>query len=278
MGHLQTGGMQQMSAHLSLRLPISFSSVNMIPDDGVSGVGGMDPNLVCATCSNFNLDQAGQVARLKNAKAGKGRFSGGEHGHFLTVDAMTSDRSVPFSSGSGRMAVEIGEIPFFNFAGFELFHQALMGGICFGHKQDPTGFFIKAMNNSGPCDATDSREVTGAMVEKSMDESTGIVTGRGMNHDSGGFVQSQKVFILKKDIELVTLRDEGHGDDGGKANLDFLTYCKLVLGLNGLAIETDVALLDEVLNTSSTQAKGPGEDLVQSRSDIFLTDDIRFTF
>jgi len=62
------------------------------------------------------------------------------------------------------------------------------------------------MDNSGPRNAADPGQISGAMMEKRIDERSVQIAGSRVNHQPGGFVHHQQVFVLEHDGQRDVLR------------------------------------------------------------------------
>ena len=94
-------------------------------------------------------------------------------------------------------------------------------------------------------DAADAAQLAGAMVQQGVDERVLLVPGAGMHDDVRRLVEDEQVLVLEQNFQrdVLGLRGGGHGLRPVDFNL--LAGVRMVRGLDGLAVDADVALFDE---------------------------------
>ena len=94
------------------------------------------------------------------------------------------------------------------------------------------------------------------MVQQRVDERVFLVAGGGMHDESGGFVQHEQRLVLEQNVQRHFLRLRLGGPGVRPVDFNFLAGARRVRGFGGLAVDADVALLDEALQRAT---RGGGE-------------------
>ena len=125
-----------------------------------------------------------------------------------------------------------------------------MGRVRFGHNDDPRGIFIKTVDQTGPCPAADSGEIM-TMGEEGMDQGSGVMTGRGVHHQTGRFVQDNDRRILIQDIQRDGFRDEFKGFRGGNTTDQVVAGADLVVRFDPLSVDMYFAFFNQTLDSGA---------------------------
>ena len=92
------------------------------------------------------------------------------------------------------------EISFIDCARGELFRQIAMSFVVFRDDQAPARVFIKPVNDPGAFLAANAGQFW-KMMKKRVHQSSGTVSGAGMNDQPGLLVDYDQIVILMKNIE-----------------------------------------------------------------------------
>ena len=171
-------------------------SINLVPHHGIPQGGQMDPDLMGPPRFDSYVKEGSHAISFPDLPAGNGAFPlAALRRHLLSLDGMPPHRQVDNSFIIRNIPINQGQVMLFHLPGLEMFRQGPMNLIGFGHNHESRGVFVEAMDNAGPEDAADSREIM-AVVKKGIDEGALTIARPGMNHQSGLFVDHQEERIL----------------------------------------------------------------------------------
>ena len=89
------------------------------------------------------------------------------------------------------------------------------------------------------------------MMQQRVDECVFLVSGRGMHHQPGRFVQNQQRFVLEKDVERNFLGLRFSRPDYRPVDFDLLAGARTVRGFDCVTVDADVALFDQSFECNS---------------------------
>src|SRR5947199_6758020 len=139
-----------------LRAPdLTRSAIERVSSHWMSDGRKMHPNLVCAASLNPDLKQrkfaVTAVDLLQNFPVGNGFASlAAARGHALAAHTVAADRSRNCVLRVKHPSVHQREVDFFCFPPGKLLGQFTMRFIGFGHYDQPAGFFIEPVHDTGP--------------------------------------------------------------------------------------------------------------------------------
>ena len=128
-----------------------------------------------------------------------------------------------------------------------------MGRIGLRHHQTAGSILIQPVNNPGPLNSSNPRQLALAVMQERIDHSPIGIARSWMNDHAMGLVDDNQVLILVQDTDGNVLRDmlqrHGFGDD----YLDEIAVLHAVSGLGRLTIQGDVLLPDQGLDSGARQ-------------------------
>ena len=74
-----------------------------------------------------------------------------------------------------------------------------MRRIVLGDDQEAGRVFVEAVNDPGPFDAADPGQAFSAMGNQRVDQGTGLVSGRRMDHETRRLVDDEQVVVFVDD-------------------------------------------------------------------------------
>src|ERR1035437_9228442 len=89
------------------------------------------------------------------------------------------------------------------------------------------------------------------MMQQRVDERVFFVAGGGMHDESGGLVDDEQRFVLEKKIERNLLRLRLSGPGFRPMDFDFVAGVRMMRGFDDLAVDANVAFLDEPLQRAA---------------------------
>ena len=215
------------------------SPVQGVAGHGAAGGGSVDADLVGAAGEKFQLQQGGAGPGAHDFPVGAGRPSLGSHRHFLPVNGVAADRTLPGTDLSLRPAENKREIGLLGLAVLELAAEFAVGRLGFGGHENAGRFQVQAVNDAGPVRAAAGGELARAVVEQGGGEGSGGSTGTRMDGQAGRFVEHDDIGILVQDIERNGFRFDMPGLGGGNPDRHGGTGGKKITGLDGLAVAFD---------------------------------------
>jgi hypothetical protein len=139
------------------------------------------------------------VEGFDHAEGGSGAAATvGPHCHPLPIDGMAPDRHVDDAFTPGRDAQHEGQVFLLHGPGRELAGQGAMGFIVLGHHEEARRAAIETVDDPGPEDAADARQVAQA-VEQRVDQRSGRRPGPGVHDEAGRLVDDHEVLVLVHD-------------------------------------------------------------------------------
>jgi hypothetical protein len=142
--------------------------------------------------------------------------------------------------------------------------------VVFGDEDETAGQLVEAMDDARAEIAADFGEFI-QVEEQGVNESAAIArlvggTGSCVDHHTGGFVDDGEVFIFVEDVEGNVFGSGVKGRGLGRAfYLDGFSAVEFLLGLCQIAVDADLASLDEELDAGSGDVgEGLGEVLVEA--------------
>lgn len=165
--------------------------------------------------------------------------------HALAVRWMPGNGGADFAGFTREFTAHNRVVNFFDLPFGKLRGEREMRFVVFGDDEAAAGFLVEPMHDAGPGNAADAAERAPAMVEQGVDERVFLVSGGGMNDQSGGLVQNQQRFVLEKNGEWNFLRPRFGRPGVRPANFDLLARSRAVRGFGRMAIDTDVALFNQ---------------------------------
>ena len=184
---------------------LQASGVDGIAQQRESAMGQMHSNLMGAPGLQFDIEGGVMGKALTQAKVSERRFAAvTEHGHARALPGVTSNRRIHRPAAGGHTAHN-GEIFSRQRFALELRNQSGVRAQARRNHQQARGVFVETMNDARAGDALQR----GSMPEQRVDERAVGVTGPGMHHESGGFIEHQQIRVLKEHAQRKILRPPG---------------------------------------------------------------------
>ena len=193
-------------------LPVQKGNLLLRPVERVAGhrmpdIGHMHPNLMGAPGLQPEAKVAEPLVPLQHRKMGNRRFGvlvG--HGHLLAFDRMPADGGVHPAAVLFYISVHDRLITAVEGVFLNLFCEAGVRTITFGHNQQAAGVLINAVDNARPQHAVDAREAVAAMRQQRVDQRAVPVARRRMHNHPLRLVHHHKIIVLIHDVERDILR------------------------------------------------------------------------
>lgn len=192
-------------------LGLEVRTIDVVPHQGVSGMGEMDPDLMGAASFEPASKQSGNrlavpaVERVPDLPVGNGLAAARAHGHLLARMRVAIDRSVDRALPAVWRAPDKGQIASLQCAGAsvvgELCAQRLMRGIVLRGDHQSGRVLVEPMDDAGTADAADTRQAGATVGDQGVNQRPGLVARRGVNHQSLGLVDDDEIFVLVDDVE-----------------------------------------------------------------------------
>jgi hypothetical protein len=164
------------------------------------------------------------------------------------------------------------EIEFFHLPFAKELNELLMGSKGFRCDQDAGGIFVQAVDDPG-AEGVGTWGDFIAVGEEGVDKGSCPMSGGGVGHHAGRFVNGQKMFVFINDFEGDCFREQRRKGlrKGLETDFDFISLFRDSPLFNGLPIEKDAAAFNQVLEISSGVARiAPGQELIDTNS-LFLS-------
>ncbi len=201
-------------------------AVNGIARDGAASGGGVNPDLVGATCMKAEFEEACAGPGAENFPIGFGGSAAAADGHALAGDGVAANRALPRAGIAAGATDDKGEVGFFGFAIAKLAAEFAVGGIVFGGDEKASGFPVETMNNARPIGRAARGEFSFAVVEEGGGEGSGGSTRAGVDVHARGLVDDEDVLVLVQNFDgkifggdlarEIEGNTDGDGDFGGK--------------------------------------------------------------
>ena len=117
-------------------------AVNGIARDGAAGGGGVNPDLVGATCMKAEFEEACAGPGAENFPIGFCWATTTPDGHALAGDGVATDGAFPRAGIAAGATDDKGEVGLFRFAIAKLAAEFAVGGIIFRSDQKASGLPI----------------------------------------------------------------------------------------------------------------------------------------
>lgn len=246
-------------------------AVNGISQDRVAeAFAHVDADLVCAAGQELAADEGAVLMGGDVLPLGHGFFTGAiiEDGHALSIDGVSADHVLEAPALFFRKAIDGSEVDFAQAALGEGLGEAAVSNVIFGDDHAAGGVFIEAMDDAWAHLSADAAEVV-TVVEKGIDQGAIGIAGGGVDDETGGFVEDEDVFVLKKDIKRDVLSDDGDRDDFGDDEGDLVSGLQAGASLGRASVQGHMAVFDQVLESGPGEIwKTGGEVLVESRARV----------
>src|SRR5262245_60095343 len=114
------------------------------------------------------------------------------------------------------------------------------------------------MDNPWPPHPTDARQALAAMRDEGVDESAGLVPGRGMDDEAGRLVDDDEGVVLIDDVERNSFGCGLGGDGRGQADAHMLARLDLAARLaHGRPLDSDAAIGNKGLESGPARLREP---------------------
>ena len=239
-------------------LLVLLRAVNFITRERMAEELEMHANLVRPAGVDLRLDKRRGLQLFQHAPACVRRAAGivVAHGHAFAMRRMPRDGRADFAGAARQFAADNRVVDFFHAALGKLFREREVRPVIFGDDEAAAGFLVEPVDDAGPRHAADAAQRAFAMVQQRVDERVFLVAGGGMHDESGGLVQHEQRLVLEQNVQRHFLRLRLGGPGVRPVDFNFLAGARRVRGFGGLAVDADVALLDEPLQRA---ARGGGE-------------------
>ena len=190
----------------------------------------MNPYLVGAPGMDFDLQQR-ELSKLLNhsifANCAAAAFALG--GHAGSNRRMTRNRHLDGCLSSCKFSMYQGEVGLFNLSLLEHFSQHGVRSIIFRDDQQPRGLLVDAVNNTG-ASITQIRQILLEVVKQSMDKSTVVYAGSGMDHEARRLFNDRQVRVFVVDLERNLLGSKRRRFERFEDDMDGFTAANPVAG------------------------------------------------
>jgi hypothetical protein len=255
--------------NLPVNLESGRAAVEEIAEEGESGAGKMDADLVGAAGAGAGLHQGKSGSPRQGGKGGLGRLTAAGNG----LDAAATPRFelIRHREGLGRTPGHEGKVDLAHLPLGKLPGQRVIGTGIEGEEENPGGVHIEAMQEDR------CRGVSGILMQAGSDQIQGVdpSVSRGMAGEPGGLADGQE--------EVVTIEfAENGGRYGGRAPLEGdLNPIPSAETQGGAALRTavdeDLAAVKSALHRLAGDAvEGPGEEEVEALPGLSGGDEDRF--
>lgn len=248
MQHL-TGGRETGGFPQALILTIAVSDV---ADQRVADVFEVDADLVGAAGMEGGFEERHGSEAFEDAVAGAGGPSGAiGDGHAFAVGGMPGDGGVDLALiGRERTAGER-EVDLIDLAGAELGGQGEMRDVIFCGHDTTAGVTVEPMDDARAGDPADAAELATAVMEQRIDECAFGMSGRGVNHHPGRFVEDEQVIVLEENVQRDGLGRGGGRFGFGPVDGNALAGARGMGRLDGVSVDPDMTAGDEPLDRST---------------------------
>ena len=274
MAELQSLSMEHLAVRRREdRLVRRSPSVRRVAHDGASDRGHVYAYLVRAPREDVTFHERDHAAGFPDV-FGDGFGVGGERavvgdgelpvlrydGHLLAVAFVSPDQVLDVSFGGigdpmDERAVDLADVVVRR----EILGERVHGDLRLGDDHHAGGILIEPVHNARARHAADAFEV-GAMVQDGVHERAGVVSRRGVDDETGGFVENEDVVIFEEDVQRDVLRLRLCRYGRRNRDVERVRLLHLLAGLqHDLAVDLHKSRFDEPLET------GTGEVRVQGR-------------
>ena len=209
---------------LAMSLDPAMPAIDRIPDQRVSDMSQMEPNLMCSTGFKLAPDKCRRWPWVRAAYLPPGLQRGvmGDgasaltiinHCHFLSIMRASGDVPLNRPCAWPRRAPGQRQIRSFNVMVREQGGQAPMSDLRFSHSQNTCGVLIQTMHNAGSLNSANPRQITPAVVQQGIDQCPGPAPRSRVHRHTRHFIHKEQVLIFEQDIEgnIFGLRNSGEG-------------------------------------------------------------------
>ncbi len=137
-----------------------------------------------------------------------------------------------------------------------MFREREVRLVILGDDEAAAGFLVEPVDDARSRHAADAAQRAFAMMQQRVDERVFLVAGGGMHDESGGFVDDEQRFVLEQNIERNFFRLRLGGLGFRPMDFNFFAGVRMMRGLDGLAVDADVAFFDQALQRA---ARGGGK-------------------
>ncbi len=125
------------------------------------------------------------------------------HRHFFPVLHASANRRFDASFFRFQMASHQSVINLHHLFFYKLIHQKLLGLIVLGHNKQTGRVFIQAVHDAGPQNSADTAQRSFTVMKNRVHQTVVAVrtVSARMDHQPGGFIDDQNIFILINDIQ-----------------------------------------------------------------------------
>ena len=167
-------------------------------------------------------------------------------GHLLPIRRVAADRRVDASSRL-YLAPHQREIFFFDLPVVKLARQLFVRLVVLGHHHQAGCTAVEAVHDPRSPFSPDAAQIIDVMKER-VDQRSARVSGRGMDHHPGRFVDDDDVFVLVEDGQRQCFRLRHRIDRLGDVDADSLSSLHRLIRLRLAAGDLNQAFLDQALN------------------------------
>jgi hypothetical protein len=224
--------------------------VDRIADDGVADVGHVDPDLVGAAGYRAALDEGGPGEAFDDPVEGAGLPPARDHRHLLALRRVASDRPLDDAAPSCRKAKTDCEVALLDLAPPEGDRQSEVGALRLRHHHQPGRVLVEPVHDPGALDAADRGQIL-AVAEEGVDQGPGGVARRRVDDEAGRLVEDQELRVFVEDDERNVLGEEVELLRRRLVDLDAIADRDLGSGLARLAVEQDMAVVDEAADAGA---------------------------
>jgi len=232
---------------------ILFRAVGFVAHERMADELEMDADLMRAPGVDLRLNPGGGFQLFENFIARMRRAAGivVARGHALAVRWVPGDGGADFAGVARGSAADNRMVNLLHAPLGELFREREVRFVIFGDDEAATGFLVEPVDDAGPRHAADAAQRAAAVIQQGVDERMFLVSGGGMDDESGGLVQHEQRFILEQNVERHFFGLRGGGFRLRPVDFNLLARTRRVGGFDGLAVDADVAFFDEPLERAT---------------------------
>jgi len=244
----EPAGVQELPPDEGRRL-----AVEGVADDGMTGGGEVDADLVGAAGGRGDFDEGGAVEALTDAVDGARRTSAFDYCHALAVSRVAADGAFDDSFRLLDASLHEGEVELLDAALLQLSREVGVSAVVLGDEEEAGGVLVESMDDSRPEYAADAGKI-GAVGQESVDEGMSSMAGRGMHGQARGLIDDEEVLVLVDDVKGHGFRLDVERPRRRDAHVDDVVASQEVRWADGASVNRDKRFVDEASGVGAREA------------------------